>query len=436
MPLRNNKLFYLILLLTLGSFTHAQEFKKVGGQATDIAINPKTGKVFVVAGKNIFTDYDSSAKRWKTFSTRPNNAKSVAVTKDGVVYITSTAGEVFIEVKGKWIKVPGMKTDEVIASKDGRIYAIDTNKDLRQLYNGKWNQLSGQNKITNGLNQVIGIGPKELYARAGDNSFTKFSGGKWNTLNGKPNKIALDHKTGIIYAVGRNKGIYKWENRTNKWILLPGTRKDFVDVAVHNGKIWAVASNKSIYYYDPNKKTADYQGTYRFTFTRVLVFAVEQAMLQKSVDFFGSFGVYANGLTNTKTKSINPLDGAQNTVWKQSKLKATNVHAMFWKTKKYAPFYGHNSTLDRTSQSRYTGEFELGRIREFEVKGETANSNLWFDLQANIKMKTLTYDVVFEWQRLKLPVDKLPMNKEIFFRVEAPRPALNHFFIGFKVNKK
>ena len=132
MPLRNRKSYYILILILLGrAYTYAQQFVKVGVRASDIDINPKTGKVFVVAGKNIFTDYDSNAKRWKTFSTRPNNAKSVSVTKDGVVYITSTAGEVFIEVKGKWIKVPGVKTDEVIAAKDGRIYAIDTNKKLR-----------------------------------------------------------------------------------------------------------------------------------------------------------------------------------------------------------------------------------------------------------------------------------------------------------------
>jgi hypothetical protein len=249
----------LILAFVFGLATlQAQQFVKMGGQATDIAINPKDGKVFVVSNKNIFTNYNTISKRWSTFSTRTNKANSVSVTRDGAVYMVSTAGEVFIEVNRRWIKVPGIKTAELIASKDGRIYAIDFSKKLRQLYRGQWNQLIGQNRISNGLNQVIGIGPKELYARASNNAFTRFSGGKWSTQQGYPLKIALDHANGNMYAVGQNRGIYKWNKQTKRWDMLPGNRSDFKDVAVHNDAIWAIATDKSIYRYKPRTVHSNY----------------------------------------------------------------------------------------------------------------------------------------------------------------------------------
>ncbi|MEO1484693.1 MAG: hypothetical protein AAFU57_03025 [Bacteroidota bacterium] len=87
MPLRNSKFYYILIFLLLGNkYTQAQQFVKVGGQASDIAISPK----------------------------------------------------------------------------DGRVYAIDKNKKRRQLNNAKWNLFTGQNRISKGLNQVIGIGMLKL----------------------------------------------------------------------------------------------------------------------------------------------------------------------------------------------------------------------------------------------------------------------------------
>ncbi|PQJ16279.1 hypothetical protein BST99_11630 [Aureicoccus marinus] len=79
----------------------------------------------------------------------------------------------------------------------------------------------------------------------------------------------------------------------------------------------------------------------------------------------------------------------------------------------------------------------MGIIREFNVSNSVANSNLYFDLQTNIKMKTAAfYDVDFKFQRLKMPIDEIPMNKELFFLVKAPGNLLNEMFIGFKVERR
>ena len=284
--------------------TQAQQFVMVGGQATDIAISPKDGSVYAVnASKNI-KKYNTRSKKFLPYATQSKNVTSVSVTKDGVLYMTSTAIDVYLASNGRWIKIPGIKTNEVICLKDGTIMALDLNKKLRRLNASKWNLATGLNIERGGINQVIGTSINDLRVRMSDNAFKSYSRVNLYNLIGKPLKIALDHKTGIVYAVGRNKGIYKWVKSTKKWVLLAGTRMDFKDVAAHNGKIWAVATNKSIYYYDPDKQevtsnTRDLSGTYK-----VFLNKISRVYGDK---IYGVMGVYLKSKTASGTVVTPPL---------------------------------------------------------------------------------------------------------------------------------
>ena len=404
---------YAIAIAVFGLLTinlQAQGFVNAGGQATDIAISPKDGSVYVVNASRNIKKYNKNTKKFHAFSAQSKNARSVSVTKDGVVYMVSTSGEVYVDVKGKWIKVPGIKTDELIASKDGRIYAIDTNKKLRQLYNGRWNLLIGQNRIGSGLNQVLGIGPKDLYARAGDNAFSRFSGGKWTTLAGRPNQIALDHKTGVMYAVGRNKGIYRWDVRSKKWVVLPGTRKDFMAVAVHQGKIWAVATNKAIYYYDANKNTTtpktDYAGTYRVTFTDRLVDGL------RNHDFYGTIGVRLNAKLNNRSITLKPIDGSPYRVLDIAKNNPVKFRKLSKpKTTDSFIYVG----LDSKPILDYKYYYHIGRVREFVLEKGTANSGAVFNFQFNLKEINELLQHEGKWEQVNIPIDDVVFGKEYRF---------------------
>lgn len=412
------KQFFLFAILCSISAMQAQQFVKVGGSATDIAINPKNGKVFVVSNKNVFTDYNTSSKRWRTYSSRPNNASSIAITKDGVVYMVSTAKDVFIEVKGKWIKVPGIKTNEVITTRFGKIFAIDTSKKLRQLFGGQWKLLIGQNRNSNGLNQIVGTSSKGLHGLDGSNRFREFAG-TWKTLNGQPNKITLDQKTNRIYAVGRNKGIYSWDSRAKKWNLLKGTRKDFVDVAVHNGEIWAISANKAIYKYDPRKRITsikDYSGTYKVTITRRL-----RSDTPLVPEFYGVAGVRLQNRKGGRLVTINPknnmparfLDIPQNDMAKVRKLSRP---------------IKSNTLLGTVAYNDYEWYYTINQVREFDLSKADADENAEFKFELNLKESVINLGHTGGWYSYVLPLKNIKFGREyatgksgICFKVEKIR---------------
>ncbi|MEL7270940.1 MAG: hypothetical protein AAGL34_15305 [Bacteroidota bacterium] len=415
-------MYYILIVLLLGSsYTQAQQFVKVGGQATDIAMSPKDGSVYVVnASKNI-KKYDTRSKKFLPYATQSKNATSVSVTKDGVVYMVSTGKEVSLASNGRWIKIHGIKTSEVICLKDGTIMALDVNKKLRRLYASKWNLTTGLNNERGGVNQVIGTSINDLNVRMSDNAFKRYSRGNLYNLNGKPLKIALDHKTGIVYAVGKNKGIYKWVKSTKKWVLLAGTRKDFKDVAVHNGKIWAVATNKAIYYYDPDKKGVtsnnnDLSGTYR-------VFIEKLGSYKKGGEFHGVMGVHLKTKIKSGQVPISPLHGKKNRFWDYPKgsPKAANDKGFFI-----------GKTLNSTSKNvMCKASIDIDKVREFKIVGEAAMGNPTLDFQLNLRSKIL-FEHYGEWERFKLPLKNIEFGKMYYLAHFSSKIGA---ILSFKVEK-
>ncbi|WP_299364987.1 tectonin domain-containing protein [Winogradskyella sp.] len=431
---------YTIVLFLTSLMLGAQGFVKVGGQATDIAMSPKDGSVYVVnASKNI-KKYDSRSKKFLVFGKQSKNATSVAVHTNGSVYMTSTSNEVYIDVNGRWNKIPGLKTKEVDIDKQGNIRALDLSGKLKKLFQGQWKDQNLVNRNTSGFNQVLGKDSKTLFARFKDNKFKQFKSGKWNTLSGSPLKITIDDKTGKVYAVGRNKGIYEWKSTSNKWILLKNTRKDFKDIAVHNGKIWAIGTDKSIYYYDKNKKPTtpkDYSGTYRVTFTKLYISMENNKRPFSSIEIFGTIGVYVSAETKSGNSQLMPLDNNKNRVWDVSKSNPRKTKDIQKKTINW--IHQTNDNDKKLYGTREVSkEIDIGIIREFRVAGEAANESLTFDIQSDLTQKLLTHDDPFRWRRIKFKIDDLQLGKE-YFRTMSHLNGLGGYlsaFIGFKIEKR
>ncbi|MEO0899319.1 MAG: hypothetical protein AAFY71_23105 [Bacteroidota bacterium] len=68
--------------------------KKVAGLATDIAIDPRTGDVYVVGVSKRVFKWDSSIKNWKALSNTRNDVKYVAA-YNGTVWFTTTRNEIY-----------------------------------------------------------------------------------------------------------------------------------------------------------------------------------------------------------------------------------------------------------------------------------------------------------------------------------------------------
>lgn len=420
---------FLIVSLSVSS----QSFIKVTGKATDIAISPKDGSVYVVGtSKNVFK-YNTSSKSFKTFGKLSKNVKSITVHSNGTVYMTSTSNEVYIDVNGRWNKIPGLKTSEVDIDKNGNVRALDASGKLKKLFQGKWKDQTLVNRSTNGFNQVIGQDSKTLFARFKDNKFKTFKSGKWVTLNGNPLKITMDDKTGDVYAVGRNKGIYKWNKSSKKWILLKGTRKDFKDVAVHNGKVWAIANDKSIYVYNKTKNPSveepkDYSGTYKVTITRILMNAPEYK-INKSIDIYGTIGVHVESKSRSGNIKINASSNQKPRVWDVSKNRSVTPYFKYKNYQNYTYWVNGKSYVGRAF-----GETKINISRVYKIFGEAANQALIFDIQTNISQKAIPVDINFKYENFKVNVEDLVSGREYFIR-KSNGLVTNNFAVGFKIEK-
>ncbi|MEM6514712.1 MAG: hypothetical protein AAF688_00900 [Bacteroidota bacterium] len=412
----------IILALTLGIIgsANSQAFVKVGGKALDIAMSPKDGSVYVVNASRNVKKYSSSTKKFQVFGTQAKNAKSIAVHPNGSVYMVSSGNEAFIDVKGKWIKIPGLKIDEIDIDKSGNVRATDLAGKLYKLNGGKWQPISNVNFNTTGFNQVVALDSRILFARFKDNTFKTFNGSIWKTLNGKPLKITVDDKTGKVYAVGRNKGIYQWFDNTQKWVLIKNTRKDLKDVAVNNGKIWAIGLDKSIYYY--GNKGFDFDGTYRVTYTR---FIDKYDYRFPYEEFFGAMGVYVSSKTKSGDISIKPKGNKKNRIWDVSKGYPIKVRKKSGKLNNDRFINGSNTSGFFT----YDREWEIGKSREFIIAGEAANTSAKFDFQMNVKQKRPLNIEIGGYQRQIINIADLKLDYEYFFTHKSG------VRIGFKIEK-
>ncbi len=404
-----------IVLLCFSQLINSQSFVKVSGQATDIVISPKDGSVYVVNASGNVKKYNARTKKYIPYGKQSKNVKSISIHSNGSLYMVSTSNEVYIDINGRWNKIPGIKTNEVDIDKKGNVRALNLSGKLYNLYQGKWQLKNLVNKNTSGFNQLIGQDSKILYARFKNNNFKQFHG-KWITLNGSPLKITIDDKTGNVYAVGRNKGIYKWNGRSKNWDLLKGTRKDFKDVAVHNGEIWAIATDKSIYYYDKNRTESqkDYSGTYRVTVKQLYASREYNRHLMTSLDVYGTIGIYVSSKTKSGKNQIIDINNKKSRVWDFSKSHPKKVKDI---SKKSINWVRQGNYAMKSGTDEVDGVIEVDKVREFKIAGEAANESLTFDIQTNLSYKLITHDVKYEWQRIKFKIDELKLGKEYFMKL-------------------
>ena len=416
----------LVLFASLAVWTmNSQRFLEVAGTATDVTISPKDGSVYVVSKKNAFK-YNPRTKKFERFGKQSKNVLSIADNPNGSIFMVSTSNQVYVDVNGRWNLIPGIKTKKLDVDKDGTVRALDLSGKLHKLYQGKWQRRNAANKNASGFNQVIGQNAKVLYARVKDNSFQKFTNGKWIKLNGKPVKITMDDRTGDVYAVGRNKGIYAWHKPSQKWKLLPGTRKDLKDVAVQNGKIWALGIRGAIYTYDP-KATPNGHGTYRVTLTRILAFAGEMT-IGDNINLFGAIGAHVQAKTGSFQHKLKPLEGS-NRMFDHKK----DYPAAVSPVKK-----GHldyQNPGEYWMSENYNGSLTIRESRDFLIEEHMDLNSVVFDIQANISQKR-PIDMPFGWHRKKVSLVNLVPGKEYFFSFsESAGMGRTGITIGFTIER-
>ena len=324
--------------------------------------------------------------------------------------MVSKTNAIFYDYKGKWQIISGIKAKDIDIDKDGGVWALNMSGELYKLFKGQWQKKSNRNSGVSVFNQVISQNSKVQYARFKDNSFNVFKNGKWKALSGKPLKIAMSDGSNYAAAIGRDRRVYTFNERSNKWVALKGTRKDFSDVAVEFNTFWAIGTDKSIYYYDwssnNQKETSsiDFSGTYR-------VYIKAGGTASEGMEFYGTMGVYLNTKVNGAPSSVLPLEGG-NRYFNVSKSKPIKVNKKSIKINR--PL--NCSNCYRTYNHNYS--FTIDKVRRFKLVGDQANKNATFDFQFNIKHKYLTGDIG-EWERVKLKISEIDFGKEYAFSTES-----------------
>lgn len=416
MQILKNRFYFLILAFLCCLNVKAQSFVKVQGAATDIAISPKDGSVYVVGtSKNVFK-YNFNSKRFAPFGPQTKDVARIAVSNLNQIFASKINASIECSNgSSSWTKLSAFSND-VATDNNGMLWVSMKNRggDI-QTYDNAWKRPL---KAIVNVSKVAPVNQNTAWVIMNDKSIQKHENNRWNNMPGAALDIAVDTKTKEVYVIGTSKRIFKWNNTSKKWLPLAGTRTDFESLDAHDGKIWAVATDKSIYEYTTNQNSIqsnlnnaniDYSGIYRIHIIKLI-------STKGNDEFFGTAGVYLEANTKSGAVKINPQNNEAN---RYLDIPRNNISKV---------------RRDKTIVDNITYDYsmKIDRKREFKLLGEAANESAVFDFQFNIKKYGLTGAGLFgdygEWNRQKINVKDVEFGKNMYH-------TTTYYTIVFKIDK-
>lgn len=424
----------VFFMLFLAVNVQSQGFKKSSGKGIDIAVNPKDGTVYVIGTKKSIFKYNKSKKKFEKHI-HATRAKRLSVDQNGTVYCVNSQQKVYVSEKGKWKQIPGLVSNDV----DARYYSHSSSTTLKGfctadnaktihevVYGGGWRKstLKGKEASIRVARDVT-----DFWTIGKSKKIRKLVSGEWKDFPGRATDIAIDDKTGKVYIVDTRREILSWSTKRNRWITLPGTRSDVVNISVYDGKVWCTTKDNSIYYYDKNARATndepkDYAGRYRVTVTDLYTYT-KNNVLNADAQVYGTIGVRLYGKGQSGQVEINALRNKKPRLWDVSRSNPQHIKSGT------AVIYSFNSgNLQKVV--KYYGSYEIGKSREYIVKGELANDKLNVNVQMNLTKKDLI-DEKFRFQQLNLDVKNIKFGKT--YHLQALKDKERHLTIGIMVEK-
>lgn len=258
-------LFILLFSWWQTSSSQGQSFKRAPGGAIDVSIDPSNGKVYVIGTSKEVFSYNSSSKKFQPYLTGANGQR-VTVTSNGEVWIVRQNKKVAKAKNSKWEDVkPFSYSRDIAGDGKGSIWSVfATNGKVVKYENGTWKNTTKYGSLTN---RIAARNSSDVWTIRQDNTIKHFFKNRLKNVKGKAVDIAIDAVTRDVYIVDMSKRILKWNKSKNDWSLLPGTRSDVSNIAVHNNEVWCTTSKKHIYY---SKVSSNSEGsiTNEFTFSK------------------------------------------------------------------------------------------------------------------------------------------------------------------------
>lgn len=253
----------LVFIISVGFVTNAQNFTKVPGAATDVAIAPN-GSVYVVGTSKRVFKWNNSKKNWDTFYDAGRQAKFIdaqnnylnTVNSRGQLYTTntSTKSSRLLKSLGSGLKDYGQKGAMILST------GIALNQPARDK-----KQTLADAPINN---KVAAVNEQSMYVIKNDKSIWFCQRNKKGVkLPGAALDIAYDPIKKKVYVIGTSKRIFVWNASRRNWDTVRNTRNDFANLAVNNGVIWATTAKGDIYTTASTSSGTSNTGVYKLKIT-------------------------------------------------------------------------------------------------------------------------------------------------------------------------
>ena len=408
---------------------NAQTFKKAKGGATDVSIS-ESGEVFVVGTSKQIFKYHFNIEDFKLYSVANRKAKTIAAAKANNVWLLTTDGRIHITYTKNKIQAMGsLALRDIYVGKNNALWGIDTKGAIKKK-DGSWKPflMAGTDNKKVAVNNTTGV-----FAIKNNNSIWSYVKGREpRKFPGEATDIAYDHVQKKLYVLSKStKRMMVWNPSRNRWDAVKNTRRDFKSIAAHNGQLWGTTTQNAIYTTATIKNTEkpvarDFSGRYRVTVTYLYSNVWSgNSITSYQADIFGTIGVRAYGKGKSGKVEIRALNNKAPRLWNASR---NNPRSM------------QDYNLANCSPSlpfKYSNRYEIDKIREFNIQGELANSELSFNVQMNLAKKGLI-DEEFPWQSKTLKIKDIKIGKEYAVESKSPNDKESYprrLAVVFKIDK-
>lgn len=453
--------FKIVIVLALSifsfQFASAQAFVELKERAVDVTFSPKKGKFFIIGdNRKQILEYDKRRNKFKAYGPEfPTSMQQFVFDAGGDAYGLTEKNVMYRRVGEEW------KSANLDGEGGGRGHVYNLGEGVNKKskvwilriptgdvfrYSWRRNRRVLPVKSNKDFRKIAPLSNDLFYLIKKDNSIHMYKNGELTRLPGRASEIAVDRKMKDAYIIDNRRRIAKWDKKSKNWKVLRGTRTDFKKLSVFAKNIMAVSTDGKLYQYDryakPVQESAtttaptpkpenEYAGTYRVEITWIFTNSGDQRNFGKSIDIYGTMGIYLNAKTGGVNVDVKPINKKKNRILDISKNDPIHVKGIPKKTIRNAIVGGK-----KCSSCFYAyGEHEIDKIREFKVPANLANGYLTFDLQANISHKLLVGKSSPGWKRQKINIKDVNLGKEEYM-ILYEKLGSTEFLVGYKITKQ
>ncbi len=175
-------------------------------------------------------------------------------------------------------------------------------------------------------------------------------------------------------------------------------------------------------------KFREFEGRFRITVTRMMIRMHDDGhILDETAEFYGSIGVRLKGKGKSGQVTIKALGNKKPRIWEESSGNPVHIKN---------DFRNRQIIYDEKGQEIHYcyGSKDIDRMREYQVSGELANSDLMVNIQAKLGESDTLVDDEYPWKQRQLYVRDMKPGHE-YVLICKDKKDKNEVYIGFKLER-